>query len=269
MTDNQPGRHSPGYDFFGSTAPVDPPAAGPQQQVRAMPPQAGVPGPAGVQSPGAVQVNQFGTPITVPAAYGAPVAQSPWAAPRPAGRSMTAMVLIGVACGFLVLILVGIMVAIAIPVYLNQHAKSTAAATTLALPAQVGTLVKLTDPASLSVASQLSATLPKGYQVGVYGNPGHQRLIVYVYPRFLPPGADAAFVASSAEGAASNGISMHVVDPGSLGGKARCGELPGQAATQCVFADSAGAVGVLLGGTGPAAESEAVAIREQVEQRRP
>lgn len=96
--------------------------------------------------------------------------------------STGAKVLVGVVCAVTVLVMVGVLAVIAVPVFLNQRAKATAAATTLAL--------------------------------------------------------------------------------------GRCGQLAAGGGIHCVFADAAGAVGVMVRGTGAAAEREALSIREQVEQRR-
>lgn len=201
------------------------------------------------------------------APYAATSAVVPMAPPPArAGMSTGVKVLIGLASGALVLVMVGIMAAIAIPVFLNQRAKAEAAATTLTLPAAIGDRVRLTDQASQDVAQKLLASMPKNTKIAVYGAVGDPSLIVYAYPEFLSAPEQTVFVAGVAKGAADAGASMHEVDPGRLGGAARCGDIGG-GTTHCVFADSAGAVGVLVRGAGAAVEYEAVSIREQVEHR--
>lgn len=254
MADHDQGRHSPGYDFFGATAHVDPPATAP----------------GAATPPSQQQSNRFGTTVPVADTGGGLVpAGAPAAIDTRRSRMSTGTkVLVGVVCAIAVLVMVAVLAAIAIPVFLNQRAKATAAATTLTLPPSIGSRQQLTDSASLSAAEQIRAGLPTGTKVALYGSPGDASLIVYVYPSFLPAGADAAFVAGIAQSSAGEGSPMHKAEPGSLGGQGRCGELGAGGATHCVFADAAGAVGVMVRSTGAPAEREAVSIREQVEQRR-
>lgn len=204
-------------------------------------------------------------------AAGAPSAATspvlPMAPPARAGMSTGVKVLIGLAAGALVLVIVGIMTAIAIPVFLNQRAKATAAGTTMTLPATIGARQQLSDQASTDLARQLLAEMPQGTKLAVYGAPGDPSLVVYLYRQYLPAHEDAAFVAGVAKGAANAGVTMHEADPGRLGGAARCGAVVGGGATHCVYADTAGAVGVVVRGEGAAAEYEAVSVREQVEHR--
>lgn len=251
MTDKAQSSHSPGYDFFGSAAP--PPTVPPAPQPSVADP-----------------VNQFGTPLSAAGNYGPPATMMhpPTVSSGRSGMTTATKVVIGVACGVAGLLVIGILAAIVIPVFLNQRAKAQAAATTLSLPATIGSRTQLTDSSSTAFAANLAAALPSGSQVTVYGAPGDPSLILYVYPKFLPGPAQSAFLAGIAQDAQSEGLPMHQVDSGALGGQGRCGAVDQTTGgTHCVFVDAAGAVGVIVRGTGAAGELEAVAIREQVEHR--
>ncbi len=232
--------------------------------------------PAGTASGYSGPVNQFGTPITGPGQHVLPVAPGlsgpgqgvPYRG-TPTGMSVATKVLIGVAAGGLAFVIVGIMAAVAIPVFLNQRAKAVAAAGTLSLPGSLGSRHQLTDPANEARMSQVAAQMPKGTKVAVYGaTPTDPSLIVYIYQAHLSQVDQSSFLDGFEGAANSDAAGIHAVDPGPLGGEARCQSSAKDELTACMFVGPAGVVGVIVRETGVGAEQDALSIRAQVEHRK-
>lgn len=262
-------------DYYGS-----PPAGGPGGQSRQpgpgaapeastgqnpppggrtpMPPNWGQPAGSGQSAPG------WGQP---PTGWGPPpTAAPPFATATRHGMPVWAKVLLFVGAAFLLLIVA----AVAIPVFLHQRAKATAARTTVQMPATAAGLVRLTDATSLRYEQHLlQAPTPGRHVAAVYGTAaGERRALVLAGTAAMTQQDQAEFLAGAERGASKSlPVPFKDVAPGKLGGSMRCGDDPSLQLAICVFADG-GAYGAvdLLGSERDS--TRAVEIREQVEHRR-
>jgi type II secretory pathway pseudopilin PulG len=170
------------------------------------------------------------------------------------------------------LVIVGILAAVAIPVILNQRAKSEAARITVAAPAKVAGWSRLTDAASLELEQQLISTPGPGTHVaGVYGTGGLKRAFFTASHAQLSFADRRGFLAGAENGAARTPEFTQVAffdsDPGPLGGSMRCATLTANRVTVCLFAD-AGAYGtVTVFGPVDQGPISARTMREAVEHR--
>jgi hypothetical protein len=226
-----------------------------------------------------VEQNRFGTPVPHPEQppgppYGAPPAApaygfTPYGPPPPSGPSAGAKVAIGIAIAAGSLVVIGILAAIAIPVYLNQQAKAVAARTSVSLPDTVGGDAKLPESAQAGVRS-LAAQIPaEGHaQAAVYGRGTTATVVVIVGSHALSSKDQSDYLSAvSASEAKSSGVVQAKVSAGPLGGTVQCGSSPDGRHTDCAFVD-AGAFGVIdVLGTGPGAQQHALSIRSEVEHR--
>jgi hypothetical protein len=177
-------------------------------------------------------------------------------------------VLIGVGIAVGSFVLLGILAAIAIPVFLNQRAKGEAAATTVTIPAQVVGLSRLTDAQSLRLEQQLK-NQPGQPQVGVYGVQGSVRAAVAV-SRHAMTTADINSFLSGAESSFQNkGVAVSFSDAptGHFGGVMRCATVAVPHVTVCLFADHGAYGTVSLYGPSAGRSDTALAVREAVEHR--
>jgi type II secretory pathway pseudopilin PulG len=144
------------YGFFAAS-PAPPVAApgqfgsppGAAQQPPPAPGQFGPPPPA-----------PFGTPAPfgAPPAFGAPAfGQAPYPAPRRRGLPVWAIVAISVPAALVVL---GILAAVAIPVFLNQRDKATVAATSVSMPTQINAMSTSTNAALRAQVQNLFSSIP-------------------------------------------------------------------------------------------------------------
>ncbi len=231
-------------------------------------------------------VNQFGTPTVPPTgpatgpaagpvtgpAGPAPYGQSQFGAPPPpppyvayapprAGMSTGAKVAIALGGSVAGLVVLGILAAIAIPVFLNQKAKSDAQGITISLPTQVAGYPRMTGAEDAQVQG-LVAGLPAeaaGAQGAAYGV-GRPSIIVIAGQHVSRPDFQAGFLDGVAKAEARAGVTQVPVDAGPLGGHMRCGAAIDGTRTDCAFADagSYGAIDVV--GTG----ADALALVQQV-----
>jgi type II secretory pathway pseudopilin PulG len=201
---------------------------------------------------------QFGT-IPIPSQFGPPPAAPPFGAPPvgyyPAAASSRglgglpawAIVLIAVP---VVLVLVGILAAIAIPVFLDQRAKALDAATTVVFPASIENLPRQTGIDAKNATDSVLNALPRDFrdaQAGIYSDGStHQIVVLSMRP---PKGSgripiDASvtdFWAGARHGTPTSVTMSEPVDrdAGRLGGRMSCATLTGASTGQiCVAVDS-------------------------------
>jgi hypothetical protein len=198
-----------------------------------------------------------------------PYGFTPYGPPPPPGRSTGAKVAIGIAIAAGSLVVIGILAAIAIPVFLNQQAKAVAARTTVSLPDTVGGDPKLPESAQAGVRS-LAARIPaEGHaQAAVYGRGSTVTVVVIVGSHALNSTDQSGYLSAvKASEARSAGVVQARVAAGPLGGTLQCGTSPDGRRTDCAFVD-AGAFGVIdVLGTGPGAQQRVLSIRSEIEHR--
>ncbi|MDP9182512.1 MAG: hypothetical protein M3P04_07025, partial [Actinomycetota bacterium] len=118
-------------------------------------------------------------PPPAPAGY-PPYQVAPFVQAPPAGMPTALKVLLGLAIGLGALVVIGILAAIAIPVFLDQRAKAEAAHTTVSVPGQVLGMPHLTDRISAEGERGMEGLPGPGDHVaGVYGT-GSVRVLVGV-----------------------------------------------------------------------------------------
>jgi hypothetical protein len=246
---------------FGTVIPEPDPSQGPPQgppSAFPAPPQYGAP-------PAATYPPPPGYPAGYPAGYAAPG----FGPPPQAGRSTGAKVAIGIAIAAGSLVVLGILAAIAIPVFLNQHAKAIAARTSVTLPDSVAGYAKLPAAAQQSVQSLVAQMPAEGHAQGaVYGHGVTPDVVVIVGSHVLTASDQRDYLAAvnDSERKAS-GLEEASVPAGPLGGTLQCGSSPDGRRTDCAFVD-AGAFGVIdVVGTGATAQQLALAVRSEVEHR--
>lgn len=172
-------RPVPDLGFFAPVGPARSPLPAPPGQV-AVPENRFAPPPGHFAPP----PGQFGNAPVTP--FGAtPPGYSPFpVVQQPGGMPGWAIALIAVAGG---LVFVMVLAAVAIPVFLNQRAKATAAATTVTLPETLEGLQRLRTPeAEAAVRAQLDSMpteLLKDAQGAAYTD-GDQRTIFVQIARF-------------------------------------------------------------------------------------
>ena len=154
-------------------------------------------------------------------------------------------VLIGVGIALGSLIIVGILAAIAIPVFLNQRAKAEAAAVHVAIPESAAGLQRLhTETASSIEQTLMQPGTPGTHYAAVYGTGGRMVASVGISTHTMLPGDRKAFLRGAKEGTSSGFVgSFAPVDAGKLGGDFQCASA-GKAGVICLFAD-AGSYGVV------------------------
>jgi hypothetical protein len=168
----------------------------------------------------------------------------PFYAPPAPGMSAGAKVAIGIAVAVAGLFVIGILAAVAIPVFLDHRAKDEAARTTVSLPESIGGMARLTDANSAQLEEHLSsAALPGDHLAGVYGN-GTMRVAVGVTKKYMSFAEQRGFLAGAQREAQGDGVTFADTDAGSLGGTMRCGSYTARVTT-CLFVD-AGAYGTVL-----------------------
>jgi hypothetical protein len=196
---------------------------------------------------------------------------------RPPGLSIWVKVLIGLGIALVALIIVGILAAIAIPVFLNERAKThpgsgsagTQSATTVVVPENAAGLTRSHSASSQQLVQRwLALPLPGTKSVGVYDDAsGARRAAILVTRVDMGPVAQQEFLEGAKTGASGAGLrSFHEVSPGTLGGRVQCGVVSAANATICFFAD--GAVGGVIDVFGTTkGDTLAVGLRQAVERR--
>lgn len=245
-------------------------------------------------------VNQFGTPIGAypatnpsaappypPAAQPYPPAAQPYqpgpspqgwpAQPLPPygvsvgrpGMSTGAKVAIALAGAVGGLVVLGILAAIVIPIFAQQHAKAEAAHISVSLPEQVAGYQRMTGAADDALRQSLTgfpseAGTPSS---GVYGQGGSPVVAVVVGKHVMSSFDQTAFLSGATKSAKASGAVLVDHDPGPLGGRMRCGQVASPAETVCVFVD-AGAFGrIEVAGSASSADQLVLTVRSQVEHR--
>ncbi|MDX6225578.1 MAG: hypothetical protein QOE64_1954 [Frankiales bacterium] len=229
-------------------------------------PEGGVPvSPAGQPWP---QADQSSPPPVVPAQDWSG-ACSGHPAPR---TSAGTKVLIGVACAVGGLVILGILAAVAIPVFLNQRAKAEAARTTVTLPEALVGYDRMHDVTATALEQQLLSPDTPGHGVAaVYGTNGHVAASVAIWTHPMTPRARDRFISDAERGAfeSSHGelTSFIDVDPGPLGGRMRCAGLS-NSVTLCMFVDSGAYGSIMVARPIDRGGSVAQSMRAEVEHRR-
>ena len=210
-------------------------------------------------------------PAYQPPATWAPQAQpAPWAyQPAQQGMSTGVKVLIGVAIGFGGLVILGILAAIAIPVFLNQRTKSLAAHTTVSIPATAAGLALRTDATSEQMAERLNVdSLPGHHLAGAYGGSTRPEALISVTKRLMSPGDQNDYLAGAvrgAEQASGTAVQFGDLEPGALGGRVTCSSAP--TVTVCFFVDAGAYGSAVVLGTPERATQLVPQLRAAVEHR--
>jgi hypothetical protein len=221
-------------DFFvGTTASFSPAQ-----------PASAVPAPPQPMPPVQQQPQPWGAPAWGAPAWGAPG----WGPVAPAPRSKATTFLIVAAAVLVTLVVMGILAAIAIPVFLNQRAKAAAAAVSVELPATFQGMPQVHDQLSAAVEDPfLNAPAPGRHVAATYAQ-GSNRVTVAVGTYRLSP-ADQRNYLAGAEGAmleAVPSLEFAPVATGRYRGTFECARLAGRTrdVTTCFWAD-AGSYGLI------------------------
>jgi hypothetical protein len=232
------------YGFFASTP------AGAPSQLGGQP--AGAMSPPAAASPGQPAPGQYSPPPPAPPGpFGAPPPYGPPAYPAPprSGLPVWAIVAICVPVAFVML---GILAAIAIPVFLNQRDKAVAAATSVSLPDEIAGLSPSGEATLRDQLEGMENSLPR---CGCFGRP---QATVYIDPgrtHALTVGAarvttvfhsadQASFVRGFWDSVQSSPAGANVGEPqeqdaGKLGGILSCAALTGRLTGEiCVAVDA-------------------------------
>lgn len=169
--------------------------------------------------------------------------QQAWGTPYAPPREGLHPALIAVIAGVGAVVVMGVLAAIAIPVFLNQ--RDLARSTVVTAPEQVLGMPRLTDPLSAAAESRMQGLPGPGDHVaGVYGT-GDVRVVVGAARYHLTPGDQDSYLDAAVAEATSQGVTLADVEEGRLGGTLRCGTSSGAAMTICVFVDG-GSYGVVV-----------------------
>lgn len=194
-----------------------------------------------------------------------------WAVTDGAGSGL-ARVLLWLAVAVGAIVVLGVLAAVAIPVFLDQRATGEAGRTSVSAPATVAGWSRLTDPASLALEKQLvSVSTPGVHVAGVYGTDGRPHAFFGASHAAMSFRDRRDFLAGAEAGAQRSPETAGAVfsdsDPGRLGGTMRCATLVRTEATVCFFAD-AGAYGmVTVFAVGEQGQGHVRTLREAVERR--
>jgi hypothetical protein len=195
-------------------------------------------------------------------------ASGPYAAQKP-GMPTIAKLAIAAGAALAGLVILGILAAIAIPVFLNQKARADADRVTVSLPGSVAGYQRMSGSADTAVQGVVSS-LPReaGSAHGAaYGVAANVVVVVIAGHQLMRPDAQTGFLTGVARSEAGAGIVQVPVDPGPLGGQMRCGAALDGSRTDCAFVD-AGAYGVIdVAVTGASAVPLAQQVRAAVETR--
>jgi hypothetical protein len=247
-------RPVPDLGFFAPVGPVRSQQPPPTQH--AVPPNQFAPPPsqfAAPPSPFAAPPSPFGAPLVTPFGTAPPAYATYPAVQQRGGIPGWLIALIAVVVGF---VIIAVLAAVAIPVFLDQRAKATAAGSTIpeapaiVLPATVEGLSRSTDPEVQARMQSLLRGLPSAVSDGqgaIYTD-GSAHTIVLMSARFahrVGPAEMSNVMAGFDNGLVSNappGVTMSKPfdrEPGRIGGRLRCATMSGAASGQvCMSADS-------------------------------
>jgi hypothetical protein len=236
------------YGFFAATPVAAPTPFGSQPRPASPPVNAGPP-PAQGQFGGS---GQFGGPgqFGAPAPFGAPMTYGPPSYPAAPRRGLPVWAIVAI-CVPAALVVLGILAAVAVPVFLNQRDKAVAAATTVAMPPQINGMATSANASVRAQVQDLFSKMPACTCFdppvsSVYVDTGSSHVVVVgaakVNNRFSADNR-ADFVrgfwssARSSSGAQVGAVTDQ--DAGSLGGSLSCAPLLGGATGQiCVAVDA-------------------------------
>lgn len=220
------------------------------------------------------------TPFTPPPVWQQPpTATAPaqawppqWSAPPSPGRSPATTALIVVASVVGAIVVMGVLAAIAIPVFLNEREKAEAARTVVSIPPVAAGLALRTDAVGDGYAQRLrDIRTPGTHLAGAYGGAAGRPEAVVSVTRLRMSFADQrdyldAAVRSAVRASAAGAAAFGDIAPGPLGGRVTCSSATTM--TICFFAD-AGAYGSVVVWADPARAMDLVPqLRAAVEQRR-
>jgi hypothetical protein len=251
MTDDR----KPSYDFFLSAAPATS-SPSPAPSSYAEEPS---------QHPGTVPFSG-GSPVSSPYARPVPVQPGGWSqsayAAGPTGPQrgglplwVAALIAIGMA-----VVILGILFAIAIPVFLNQRAKAQWQATKVVIPPSVAGLDRITDGSADSLIKGMVGPTVTARDIGVYGTLGPKVVVVVALksPKAMTEAAQARERAGFLQSAQSARIPFTMPqqqDAGSLGGWFGCTSTPtaaqpgaaSSAVTVCLATDQGSLFAAVIG----------------------
>jgi hypothetical protein len=245
-------RRQPDYDFFGpgqgrpptGQPPAGPPPYGAHPPYGAPPPPPPPPGP-----PYGTATHSFGGPPPPP--HGA-AWQQVRPAPYPvAPRSRAVTALIAAAVVLVSIIGIGVVSAVAIPVFLSQRMKAEWRSTTIALPATFDGGTRTDVPSS--AIPQVPDDVIEPLQVAGYRTGDGATLVVGLTKarRPMTDQDQAEARRGVVAGMAMRDVQLTLTesDPGQLGGWFGCGAVTGNPATACVATDHAGIVMIVVAGS--------------------
>ena len=258
-------RRQPDYDFFGpGRRPATPPGGPPGPGYGPPPAQPyGTPPARPQQQPyGAPQQHSFAPPPLPVSPYAQPPRQAYHPVPR---RSRAVTALIVVAVTVVGVIGLGVLAAIAIPVFLHQRTRAEWRATTVALPET------FEGGQRIAAAPDLQPQTPLGMarmDVGNYRTDAGVRLFVVAAKALDPQSVEDQAEARRGllAGLASQGTVLQEKDAGALGGWFGCGTVNSTPSTACVATDHGSVVAIIVSGSDDPA-AEALRLREAVVRR--
>ena len=179
-------------------------------------------------------------PYPGPAYQAVPQQPWPYAAPPSSGPSR---LVVGLLAALASLVVLGVLAAVAIPVFLSQRDLSRR--TTVSVPDQVAGLPLATDAVGVAATARMSALPGPGDHVaGAYGSAG-TRVLVGVARYHLSGKDQDEYLSHAGTEATTQGVRLAAVAPGALGGRMRCGAAVAAPMTVCVFVDG-GSYGIVV-----------------------
>jgi hypothetical protein len=162
--------------------------------------------------------------------------------------------LLGVIGGFLTAIVALFVAAVAIPVFINQHAKAEWQATTVTLPASIAGHDRLTGRDAKSVIKAMVSDSVTAKDIGIYGTVGPDVIIVIAMKSEDPMSSQrqeaerAEFTKGFGEGfGEGKALTMkHEDDSGKLGGWFGCGSATAEMHV-CLATDKSSMFSVIMG----------------------
>lgn len=255
------------YDYFGTAgaAPATPAAVPPPVAPAGR--FGGPPGPAGPA---------FGTPagpaFGTPAGPGFVVAPAPYAAPKQ-GVPTGVKVVIGLVGTASALVIIGIIAAIAIPVFLNDRAQQTFDDTSIAMPQSVAGYTQIQTAQARGIVDTMLKDVGNGSYTDAMGgvfNDAQGRPAIVMALKGDEPATEGhldaltdVFAGLQTSGAQLSSVAP--ISPGSLGGQLQCGvgSIDGQSMRACAGVDVA-AASVMVFFDPNVTDQTVVAMREAV-----
>jgi hypothetical protein len=171
--------------------------------------------------------------------------------PTPPPRAGLPIWLVALIATAMALVILGILAAIAIPVFISQKAKSEWSATTVALPASVAGLDRITGAEADALIKTLVQPPLEAKDIGAYGTLGPKVVVVMAIktPAAVTEAGQAQERDNFLKGAASSGFTVtQLNEAGALGGWFGC--TPAQAkptVTICLATDQGSLFSAVIG----------------------